>query len=45
MAKRGRWALAYTSLHLSSVDGPLPGTGDTVSYTYDANGYVNTITN
>ena len=22
-----------------------PGTGDTVSYTYDANGYVNTITN
>ncbi len=30
---------------LASVDGPLAGTGDTVSYTYDTNGYVNTVTN
>ncbi|MGH7782516.1 MAG: hypothetical protein ACREO5_01540 [Candidatus Binatia bacterium] len=39
------WTVAYTGLHVSSVDGPLPGTGDTVSYTYDTNGYLNTITN
>ena len=30
---------------LASVDGPLAGTGDKVSYTYDANGYVKTVTN
>ncbi|WP_161808063.1 RHS repeat-associated core domain-containing protein [Mesorhizobium sp. 1M-11] len=29
---------------LSSIDGPLPGTGDTISYTYDASGYVATVT-
>lgn len=30
---------------LASVDGPLPGTGDTVSYAYDANGYLASVTN
>ena len=30
---------------LTSVDGPLPGSSDTVNYTYDANGYLATITN
>lgn len=30
---------------LASVDGSLAGTGDTVAYTYDATGYVNTVTN
>ena len=30
---------------LAAVDGPLAGTGDIVSYTYDASGYVATITN
>lgn len=28
-----------------SVDGPLAGSGDTISYTYGANGYLSTITN
>ncbi len=37
-------AIAAAGL-LASVDGPLSGTGDTVSYTYDTNGYVNTVTN
>jgi YD repeat-containing protein len=27
------------------VDGPLSGTSDTVSYTYDTAGYVKTVTN
>jgi RHS repeat-associated protein len=41
------WTYAYTGAAglLASVDGPLAGTGDTVSYTYDASGYVNTVTN
>jgi RHS repeat-associated protein len=30
---------------LKSVNGPLSGTGDTVTYTYDATGFVATITN
>ncbi len=40
------WAYAYTAAGLlSSVDGPLSGTGDTVSYTYDTDGYLATVTN
>ncbi|GLQ77261.1 hypothetical protein GCM10007881_07770 [Mesorhizobium huakuii] len=39
------WAYTYTTSGLlSSVDGPLPGTGDTVSYTYDAAGYLASVT-
>ncbi|MDX8525898.1 RHS repeat-associated core domain-containing protein [Mesorhizobium sp. MSK_1335] len=39
------WAYTYTTSGLvSSVDGPLAGTGDTVSYTYDSSGYLATIT-
>lgn len=39
------WAYTYTTSGLlSSVDGPLPGTGDTVSYTYDATGYLASVT-
>ena len=39
------WQFTYTTGGLvASVDGPLPGTGDTVSYTYDASGYVETYT-
>ncbi|MEQ1694531.1 MAG: RHS repeat-associated core domain-containing protein [Hyphomicrobiaceae bacterium] len=30
---------------LATVDGPLAGVGDKVTYTYDVNGYVKTITN
>ena len=30
---------------LTSVDGPLPGTGDTVNYAYDANGWLSSVTN
>ncbi|POR46473.1 DUF6531 domain-containing protein, partial [Bosea psychrotolerans] len=40
------WAYTYgTAGLLASVDGPLAGTGDTVSYTYDAQGFVQTVTN
>ncbi len=40
------WTYTYTTGGLvASIDGPLPGTGDTASYTYDANGYVATFTN
>lgn len=40
------WAYTYTTGGLvSTIDGPLPGTGDTVSYTYDAAGYVQIYTN
>jgi YD repeat-containing protein len=39
------WKYAYTGQGLLlAVDGPLPGSGDTVSYTYDQNGYVATAT-
>lgn len=39
------WAFTYTTGGLvATIDGPLAGTGDTVSYTYDANGYVATYT-
>ncbi len=40
------WAYTYTTEGLrAAVDGPLPGAGDTVSYTYDASGYLETVTN
>ena len=40
------WAYTYTTGGLvATIDGPLTGTGDTVSYTYDAAGYVQTYTN
>jgi len=40
------WTYTYgTGGVLMSVDGPLAGSGDTVSYTYDSSGYVQTITN
>lgn len=39
------WAYTYTTGGLvDTIDGPLPGTGDTVAYTYDAAGYVATYT-
>ncbi len=39
-------AYTYTTEGLlASVDGPLPGTGDTVNYAYDANGYLASVTN
>jgi RHS repeat-associated protein len=39
------WAYTYATGGLvETIDGPLPGTGDTVSYTYDAAGYVATYT-
>ena len=40
------WTYTYTTNDLlQSIDGPRPGAGDTVSYTYDSNGYVATFTN
>ena len=40
------WAFTYNSLgYLLTADGPLSGTGDTVTYTYDTNGYLASITN
>lgn len=40
------WIYGYdTSGRLTSVDGPLAGTGDVVSYTYNPQGFVQTITN
>ena len=40
------WAYTYDSAgHLLTVDGPLSGTGDTVTYTYTSAGYLSTITN
>jgi RHS repeat-associated protein len=40
------WKYTYDSYgHLLTVDGPLSGTGDTVTYTYDISGYLATITN
>jgi RHS repeat-associated protein len=40
------WAYTYDSAgHVLTVDGPLSGTGDTVTYTYDSSGYLSTITN
>ncbi len=40
------WTYGYTTGGLlASVDGPLPGAGDTVLYTYDQTGFVATITN
>lgn len=40
------WAYSYTAQGLlSSVDGPVAGTGDIVSYTYDADGYLASFTN
>ncbi len=39
------WAFTYTTGGLlATVDGPLAGTGDTVTYAYDASGYVSSIT-
>lgn len=35
---------AYDWGLLNSVDGPLPGTGDTVSFTYSSDGYLATRT-
>lgn len=40
------WTYTYTTgSRVQSVDGPIAGTGDTVSYTYDTAGYVKTFTN
>lgn len=40
------WVFTYGLAGLLlTADGPLPGSGDTVTYTYDALGYVKTITN
>ena len=39
------WAFNYTGALLTSIDGPLAGTGDTVYYAYDANGYLSSSTN
>ncbi|MEP0068937.1 RHS repeat-associated core domain-containing protein [Pyruvatibacter sp.] len=39
------WAFTYTTSGLlATVDGPLAGAGDTVTYAYDLNGYVSSIT-
>lgn len=40
------WAYTYDSAgRLLTVDGPLSGTGDTLTYTYSSSGYLATITN
>lgn len=40
------WTYTYgTAGLLTSIDGPLAGTGDTVAYTYDTAGYLQTVTN
>ena len=40
------WAFTYTTAGLlETIDGPLSGSGDTVTYTYDSNGYLATYTN
>jgi RHS repeat-associated protein len=41
------WTFAYTGAAglLTSVDGPLAGTGDTVTYAYNASGYLASVTN
>lgn len=40
------WTYTYTTGGLvATVDGPLPGSGDTVSYAYDADGYLQSYTN
>ena len=40
------WAFAYTTEGLlDTVDGPLAGTGDLVDYDYDADGYLDKVTN
>lgn len=40
------WSYTYTTGGLvSTIDGPLPGAGDTVAYSYDSEGYVETFTN
>jgi RHS repeat-associated protein len=41
------WVYTYTTTGglLASVDGPLSGTGDTSSYTYNSNGFIQTVTN
>jgi RHS repeat-associated protein len=40
------WTYSYTAQGLIDViDGPLSGTGDSINYDYDANGYVTLVTN
>ena len=40
------WAFTYdTAGSLLTVDGPLSGTGDTVTYAYDTSGYLASATN
>lgn len=41
------WTFTYTGTGglLASVDGPLSGTGDTVGYTYNSTGFIETVTN
>ncbi len=40
------WAYTYTpGGRLASIDGPLSGTGDTVTYAYNAQGYLQSVTN
>ena len=41
------WAYTYSTTggYLATVDGPLSGTGDTVTYAYNANGYLQSVTN
>lgn len=41
------WTYTYATAAglLATVDGPLAGAGDTMTYAYDANGYVSSVTN
>jgi RHS repeat-associated protein len=41
------WTFTYAPVGglLASVDGPLSGTGDTVTYTYNSDGYLESVTN
>ncbi len=40
------WDYSYNTAGLvTAIDGPLTGAGDTVAYTYDASGYLATVTN
>jgi RHS repeat-associated protein len=40
------WTYAWTPTGLlASIDGPLAGTGDTISYAYDSGGYLTSVTN
>jgi RHS repeat-associated protein len=40
-----QWTFGYTGLLLTSIDGPLVGTGDRMTFAYDASGYLTSMTN